>query len=256
MKEGIELNLKDLKILTFLIFTFTMLYFYVLALLEQLYLGFIMIIPLITLLIYHYATRKKIKLKQFIIKKPKMAPLLLSIIIPIVLGLLVHLFFFTINQGHFLFENPIKLLFLVLIGLTASTGSALLEEIVWRGFYHNSLRKIYTFKKTAIIVAVIWSIWHLPIALFYKEYTNLFIGTLSYLLILFFTSCLLSYLREWSDSVLPAAFFHGLMNVFYFSDGIHILLSKHMTDLIKFLIFSLVLITTLLLGKIHKTIKK
>jgi len=251
MKEGIDLNLKDLKILTLLIFTITMIYFYVLALLQQSYLGFIMIIPILTLLIYYYATRKKIKLKQFFIKKPKIVPLLLSIIFPIMLGLLVHLFLYSTNQGHFLFEKPFKLIFLFLIGITVSAGSALLEEIVWRGFYHDSLRKVYTLKKTAIIVAVIWSIWHLPIALFYKDYTQLFIGTLSYLIILFFTSCLLTYLREWSGSVVPAAFFHGLMNVFYFSDGIHIHLSKHMTDLIKLLIFSLVLLMTLLLGKIH-----
>lgn len=248
--------MKDLKMLTFLIYTFTMFFFYVLIVLQQSYLGFMMAIPLLTLIIYHFATGKKISMKQFFIKKPKMAPLLLSIVFPIKLGLLVHIYFYSTNQGHFLFEKPTELPFLLLIGLTISTGSALLEEIIWRGYYYDILRSVYTFKKAAIIVAFIWSIWHLPISLFYKDYTNLFIGTLSYLLILFFSSCILSYLREWSGSVLPAAFFHGLINVFYFSDGIHIDLPKHMTDLIKLFIFSLVLLTTLLLGKIYVSKKQ
>ena len=219
----------------------TWMYHFVIACTEEprAYLGFLMIIPLLTFLKQHMVITKKIDFQQFTIKKPKNAPLLLSIVLPIVLGLSVHTYFFLTNQGTFLFEERNELLILFAVGLSIATISALLEEIIWRGYYHNRLRTIYSFHKTACIVALIWSIWHLPIALFYKGYTNLLIGIISYLVILFFTSYLLSYLRERSGSVIPTTFFHGLMNVFYFNDGVQIHLSLHTAELTKCIILSL-----------------
>lgn len=59
-----------------------------------------------------------------------------------------------------------------MIGLTIATISALVEEIVWRGYYHVQLRKSYSIHHTATIGACIWSVWHLPIAIFYKGYID------------------------------------------------------------------------------------
>lgn len=235
------MNFKDLKWLTIWIFIITSLYHFFIACTEEprAYLGLLMIIPLLMFLIQHIIICEKIEIQQFAIKKPKMAPLLLSIVLPIVLGLFVHTYFFLTNQGTFLFENHKELLILLALGLTIATISALIEEIIWRGYYHNRLRKIYSFHKTAFIIALIWSLWHFPIALLYKGYTNLVLGIISYLVILFFTSYLLSYLREWSGSIIPATFFHGLMNVFYFDDGVQIHLSLHTIELTKSIILSL-----------------
>lgn len=144
-----------------------------------------MIIPLLIFLIQQIVICNKIEMQQFAIKKPKIAPLLLSIVLPIVLGLFVHTYFFLTNQGTFLLAEPKELLILLVLGLTITTISALIEEIIWRGYYHNRLRKIYSFHKTAFIIALIWSLWHFPIALLYKGYTNLIIGIISYLVILF-----------------------------------------------------------------------
>ena len=235
------MNFKDLKWLTIWIFITTLMYHFFVARTEEprSYLGLLMIIPLLTFLIQHIVIYKKIDIQQFAIKKPKNVSLLLSIVLPIALGLFVHTYFFLTNQGTFLFKEPNELLILLALGLTITTISALFEEIIWRGYYHNRLRKIYSFHKTAFIIALIWSIWHFPIALLYKDYTNLIIGIISYLVILFFTSYLLSYLRERSDSIIPATFFHGLMNVFYFGDGVQIHLSLHMIELTKCIIFSI-----------------
>ena len=232
------MNFKDLKWLTIWIFIATLMYHFFIAHTEEprSYLGLLMIIPLLIFLIQHIVTYKKIDIKQFSFKKPKNAPLLLSIVLPITLGLFVHTYFFLTNQGTFLFEEPNELLILLALGLTITTISALFEEIIWRGYYHNRLRKVYSFHKAAFIIALIWSTWHLPIALLYKEYTSLIIGIISYLVILFFTSYLLSYLREQSESIIPATFFHGLMNIFYFVDGIQMHLSLHMLELTKSII--------------------
>ncbi|MEK4532013.1 CPBP family intramembrane glutamic endopeptidase [Solibacillus sp. FSL K6-1554] len=235
------MKFKDLKWLTIWIFIITSMYhFFIARTVEpRAYLGLLMIIPLLIFLIQQIVICKKIEMQQFAIKKPKIAPLLLSIALPIVLGLFVHTYFFLTNQGTFLFAEHKELLILLVLGLTITTISALIEEIIWRGYYHNRLRKIYSFHKTAFIIALIWSLWHFPIALLYKGYTNLIIGIISYLVILFFTSYLLSYLREWSGSIIPATFFHGLMNVFYFTDGVQIPLSLHTIELTKCIILSL-----------------
>lgn len=234
------MNIKDLKWLTIWIFIATSMYHFFIARTEEprAYLGILMIIPLLIFLIQHIVICKKIDIQQFAIKKPKNAPLLLSIVLPITLGLFVHTYFYLTNQGTFLFDKSKELLILLALGLTITTISALLEEIIWRGYYHNRLRKVYSFHKTAFIIALIWSLWHLPIALLYKGYTNLIIGIISYLVILFFTSYLLSYLRERSGSIIPATLFHGLMNVFYFGDGIQIHLSLHTIELTKCIILS------------------
>ena len=211
------MNFKDLKWLTIWIFIITWMYHFLIAhtVEPRAYLGLLMIIPLLTFLIQHIVISKKIDIQQFAIKKPKNAPLLLSIVLPIVLGLSVHTYFYLTHQGTFLFEERNELLILLAVGLSIATVSALLEEIIWRGYFHSRLRTIYSFHKTASMTALIWNIWHLPIALFYKGYTKFLIGIISYLVILFFTSYILSYLRERSGSVIPATFFHGLMDVFY-----------------------------------------
>lgn len=227
------MNFKDLKLLTVFIFTLTLIYHFIMVRIDQPYLGLIMVIPLLTFTIQHIASREKINVHQFQLKKSKMAPLLLSIVLPVLLGLIVHTYLFTTNLGSFLFVERNQLFFFLGIGLTVVAFSAGIEEIIWRGYYQTRLRMSYSIHKTAIIIAFIWSIWHLPIAYFYKGYTNLVIGTVSYFIILFITSCVLSYLREWSGSVIPAALFHGLMNVFYFHDGIQIEIPLHMTELVK-----------------------
>ncbi|MEK3765407.1 CPBP family intramembrane glutamic endopeptidase [Solibacillus sp. FSL K6-4121] len=247
--------MKDLKLLTVFIFTLTLIYHFIMVRTEHPYLGLIMVIPLLTFTIQHIASRKKIKVQQFSLKKSKIAPLFLSILLPILLGLIVHTYLFTTNVGSFLFIERNQLFFFLGIGLTVAAFSAGLEEIIWRGYYQTKLRMSYSFHKTAIIIAFIWSIWHLPIAYFYKGYTNLLIGTVSYFIILFITSYVLSYLREWSGSVIPAALFHGLMNVFYFHDGIQIEMPLHMTELVKCVYLLLFFVASIIILRATNFIK-
>lgn len=75
--------------------------------------------------------------------------------------------------------------------------------------------KKYSLIQTAIITASLWSLWHLPVALFYKNYELWFVGILSYLSLLFILSIILTYTREYGRSVLPPAILHGMFNVFF-----------------------------------------
>ena len=76
-------------------------------------------------------------------------------------------FYFYIYDIKFLYHHWNEVGFLLLVGLTVGSLSALLEEIIWRGIFITIYEK-YTFIQTAIIIASIWSSWHLPIAIFYK----------------------------------------------------------------------------------------
>jgi len=131
---------------------------------------------------------------------------------------------------------------LFLIGLTISTGSALLEEIVWRGNFHVYLRQRYSFWSTAILTGVGWSLWHLPIAVLYKPYRMPAVGIPAYLLLLFVLSIVLSIIRELGQSIVPVATFHGMMNVFYLGDGQSMTVSPDNQEIVKCLVIILFLV--------------
>ena len=129
----------------------------------------------------------------------------------------------------------------MLIGLTVGSLSALLEEIIWRGNFHYYLRKKYSFMQTAIIIALLWSSWHLPIAIFYKNYEFQLLGILSYLSLLFILSIILTYTREYGGSVISPAILHGMFNVFYLTDVVQNKWDASLIELIKFTLLTIVL---------------
>ncbi|GAB6549014.1 hypothetical protein bcgnr5388_01210 [Bacillus cereus] len=128
----------------------------------------------------------------------------------------------------------------MLIGLTIAALSAFLEEIIWRGNFHYHLRKNYSLKQTAIITASLWSLWHLPVSIFYKNYELWFVGILSYLSLLFILSIILTYTREYSHSVITSAILHGMFNVFYLTDGVATTWGISLMELIKFILLVIV----------------
>ncbi len=141
----------------------------------------------------------------------------------------------------------------MLVGLTIGSLSALLEEIIWRGYFHYYLRKKYSFMQTAIIIALLWSSWHLPIAIFYKNYEFQLLGILSYLSLLFILSIILTYTREYGGSVISPAILHGMFNVFYLTDVVQNKWDASLIELIKFTLLAIVLGTMyLILHKVKK----
>ncbi|MGQ7773913.1 MULTISPECIES: CPBP family intramembrane glutamic endopeptidase [unclassified Bacillus (in: firmicutes)] len=216
------------------------------------YLGFTMVVPLLAVISYQTLYKKQKIVHTFGISRPKIKTLIFSILFPLLLGLCLH-FYFYIYDIKFLYHHWNELGFLLLVGLTIGSLSALLEEIIWRGNFHFYLRKKYSFMQTAIIIALLWSSWHLPVAIFYKNYEFQFVGILSYLSLLFILSLILTYTREYGGSVISPAILHGMFNVFYLTDVVQNKWDASLIELIKFTLLAIVLGTMyLILHKVKK----
>ncbi|MED3398634.1 CPBP family intramembrane glutamic endopeptidase [Bacillus wiedmannii] len=216
------------------------------------YLGFTMVVPLLAVILYQRLFKKQKLVHTFGFSRPNIKTLIFSILLPLLLGLCLHFYFYIYNI-KFLFHHWNELGFLLLVGLTIGSLSALLEEIIWRGNFHFYLRKKYTFMQTAIIIASIWSSWHLPVAIFYKDYEFHLVGILSYLSLLFILSIILTYTREYGDSVISPAILHGMFNVFYLTDGVETKWDISLMGLIKFI---LLVIVFGMMYLIHRKVKK
>ncbi|MED1565827.1 CPBP family intramembrane glutamic endopeptidase [Bacillus paramycoides] len=203
------------------------------------YLGFTMVVPLLAVILYQKLYKKQKIVHTFGISRPTLKSLIFSILFPLLLGLCLHFYFYIYNI-KFLFNHCNELGSLLLIGLTIAALSALLEEIIWRGNFHYHLRKKYSLTQTAIITASLWSLWHLPVSIFYKNYEFWFVGILSYLSLLFILSIILTYTREYSRSVITPAILHGMFNVFYLTDGVETKWDISLIELIKFILLAIV----------------
>lgn len=211
-----------------------------------------MAVPLLAVILYQKLYKKQKIVHTFGISRPKIKTLLFSILFPLLLGLCLH-FYFYIYDIKFLYHHWNELGFLLLVGLTFGSLSAVLEEIIWRGNFHYYLRKKYSFMQTAIITASLWSSWHLPVAIFYKNYEFRLVGILSYLSLLFILSIILTYTREYGGSVIPPAILHGMFNVFYLTDGLQ---NKWDASLIEFIKFIFLAIALCIMYLIHRKVKK
>ncbi|OOR20374.1 CAAX protease family protein [Bacillus cereus] len=199
-----------------------------------------MAVPLLAVILYQKLYKKQKIVHTFGISRPKIKTLLFSILFPLLLGLCLH-FYFYIYDIKFLYHHWNELGFLLLVGLTIGSLSAVLEEIIWRGNFHYYLRKKYSFMQTAIITASLWSSWHLPVAIFYKNYEFRLVGILSYLSLLFILSIILTYTREYGGSVISPAILHGMFNVFYLTDVVQNKWDASLTELIKFNLLAIAL---------------
>ena len=166
------------------------------------FLGLAMIIPLLSVVVVQKMIYKKKVIPILGFSIGQMRWYLLAIIIPIALSFNIN---WTIEQ----------FILMMIVGLTISTLSALLEEVAWRGFLRkefNGIDKI----KIYFLTALIWSIWHIPVAVLYKYTDDIFLNTMLYCGQLFLLSFIISWLRDASKSIIPAGLFHGMLNVFYF----------------------------------------
>lgn len=166
------------------------------------FLGFAMIIPLLSVVIVQKMIYKKKVIPTLGFSIGQLQWYFIAIVIPISLSFSIN---WTLEQ----------FILMMVIGLTISTFSAILEEVAWRGFLRRELKGISRIK-TYFITACIWSIWHIPVAVLYKYTDNIFYNTLLYCGQLFLFSFIINWLRDKSNSVIPASLFHGMLNVFYF----------------------------------------
>jgi membrane protease YdiL (CAAX protease family) len=87
------------------------------------------------------------------------------------------------------------------------------EELGWRGFLHTHLRQAQV-RYPALLTGIIWSVWHFPLILFSDYMTSSlpFLSAAVFTLAVTSFSVFLAWLRDQSNSVLPAALAHASHN--------------------------------------------
>jgi uncharacterized protein len=100
----------------------------------------------------------------------------------------------------------------ILLSVTHALG----EEIGWRGFLAPRLVARLGFTGGAILLGVIWAVWHLPILLFadYHSSTPWWFSVPCFCTLTIGLSIILTWLRLMSRSVWPCALLHASHNLF------------------------------------------
>ncbi|MEL1135769.1 CPBP family intramembrane glutamic endopeptidase [Desulfitobacterium sp. THU1] len=93
------------------------------------------------------------------------------------------------------------------------------EESGWRGYMLPELYKRYSLLKSALIVAGVWIIWHLPAFFFNLNYMEMGFGIFGWAISLAYGSILLAWLCRGSGwSVIPVLIWHGGFDLLTASD--------------------------------------
>ena len=160
---------------------------------------------------------------------------LLAYGIPLLYSLVTYLIIWISGTGHFYNQEfvrdmtkgmgwdlpdglaiPLYVLLMSSFGMVRSVGSALGEEIGWRGLLTPQLSKINSYTATSLWMGLIWSLYHYPLLLF----SNYNTGGPKWLALTCFTvmiiaSCFIfTWIRLKSGSLWTAAIFHASHNLF------------------------------------------
>jgi uncharacterized protein len=93
------------------------------------------------------------------------------------------------------------------------------EESGWRGYLLPLLHKRYSLLVSALAVALIWMLWHLPAFWFNETYLNMGWGMIGWGISLAYGSILLAWLTRMGRwSVLPVILWHGGFDLITASD--------------------------------------
>ncbi|MBI9013143.1 MAG: CPBP family intramembrane metalloprotease [Clostridiales bacterium] len=88
-----------------------------------------------------------------------------------------------------------------------------LEEIGWRGVLQPYLEKITSFTKATVVVAVVWSIWHLPLWFIAETYQS-GISFLFFSISVLGMTFSLAVIKKITDNVFLCILFHSSFNSF------------------------------------------
>lgn len=122
-----------------------------------------------------------------------------------------------IADQQYPFNDPILAVFISIVlsfTLAALFNSvfALGEELGWRGYLLAKLAPI-GLGRASILIGIIWGVWHAPAIFMGLNYPgHPFMGVLMMIWFTIGWSVVLTWLREVTQSVLSAAFGHGLIN--------------------------------------------
>ena len=120
-----------------------------------------------------------------------------------------------INESNTFIIAVVMIILLATVGVVKNIGSALGEEIGWRGFLIFELKKIFSFKGVSIVSGLIWAIWHWPIIfLIYGGTNQLIVHIAAFTIMILGMSVILAYYTFKSNSLWPAALYHSVHNIY------------------------------------------
>ncbi|HXT23469.1 MAG TPA: type II CAAX endopeptidase family protein [Candidatus Eisenbacteria bacterium] len=101
-------------------------------------------------------------------------------------------------------------------GLAKSLGSALGEEIGWRGFLVPELFKNLGFTGTALVSGVVWACWHYPLLIWsdYNSGTPTWYGLTCFTVLVMAISFMFAWMRLRSASLWTGALLHASHNLY------------------------------------------
>ena len=160
----------------------------------------------------------------------------LAYLIPLAYSLPVYLIVWLTPLGGFLdassfrkiaaqfgwqnFPPAVSLILFVLLtataGLVGKTSRALGEEIGWRGFLVPELNKVVGFGGVGLISGLMWAAYHFPVLLFgdYNKGGPAWYSLVCFTAMVVADSFIMAWLTLRSNSLWPAAIFHGSHNLF------------------------------------------
>lgn len=138
---------------------------------------------------------------------------LLAIIVSVVIALGITGFQFT-TEELFTYSGVSATWSPILIFLFVLFVNGFGEEIGWRGYLADGLLEKYSIIKSALITALIWALWHIPLFWLVASFNDFGIGnTLGWFIGLVAGSILLVWLYHRSNkSILLVALWHTLFN--------------------------------------------
>ena len=146
---------------------------------------------------------------------------LLAALIPIAYGLVMFGTGWITGIAPFLPDKATAMLALpaletILVALCSNLISATGEELGWRGLLVPELGRFADFTQLAIISAVIWFCWHVPVMIAggYEGPGGLVYSMVMFFLAMIGGSTLFAWIRLRSGSIWPAAILHGADNYF------------------------------------------
>lgn len=186
--------------------------------------------------------------------------LLLGYVTPLIYGLAIYSIVWVTGLGGFqarplvLAGIPmpflVSLVVLSLLGLIPACGTALGEEIGWRGLLVPELARITTFARTALLTGIIWAVWHYPAIIFadYHSSAPRSFDLLSITISVLGMSVFTAWLRLKTGSIWPAVLWHGNHNLLIQSILLRMTVDTGVTEYLVDDFGVGVLISSLLLG--------
>ncbi|MBZ9608739.1 CPBP family intramembrane metalloprotease [Clostridium estertheticum] len=179
-------------------------------------LGVPMILPFISVIIVQkFIFKQKLKGCLGISFRPN-SWFLFSILLPMLMALVINVI--SIIQFNNIIFSKKTFIINIIIGLSISAVSALIEELAWRGFLFNELKHIGMIK-SSLLIGFIWAVWHTPVSIWYKYPNNSIKGAIINFIQMFVISIIITYIREKSESIFAAAIMHGMFNTMILSSN-------------------------------------